>query len=225
MINLDELMIKKFGISLSVMMENAGKALAKLVDGKKNKTKKALIFVGSGHNGGGGLVAARYLTGNGYKVEIILSSQNLKPMTKNQLVKLKKFNVKVGQSDKISDNKILQALKGNSVVVDAMLGYNSKGKPYGQVARLIGLINKSKKSVIALDIPSGLNPDSGKHAGETIKAKATLTLALPKRGLVKKQAKPYVGKLYLADIKVPDEWYVKQGVKGPLFVKDSIIRL
>lgn len=225
MINLDKLMIEKFGISLAVMMDNAGKALAELVDRQKVRTKKVLVFAGSGHNGGGGLVAARYLKNKGYKVEVILSSQNLKPMTKNQLAKVKRFGIKVSQADKVSDNKILQALKSSSITIDAMLGYNTKGKPYGQVARLIELITKSKKPVIALDIPSGLHPDSGKHAKKTIKAKATLTLALPKKGLLKKQAKLYVGQLYLADIKVPDQWYSKQGIKNPLFVKDFIIKI
>lgn len=225
MINLDKLMIEKFGISLAVMMEHAGKALAELVDRQKIKTKKVLVFAGSGHNGGGGLVSVRYLKAKGYKVEVILSSQNLKPMTKKQLAKLKRFDIKVNHAENVSDNKILQTLKGNSMVVDAMLGYNTKGDPYGQVSRLIELISKSKKSVIALDIPSGLNPDSGKHAEPTIKAKATLTLALPKKGLVKHQAKQYVGQLYLADIKVPDQWYAKQGIKNSLFVKDFIIRV
>lgn len=222
---LDKAMINKFGISLAVMMDNAGKALAELVDRQKTRTKKVLVLAGSGHNGGGGLVAARYLKARGYKVEVILSSQNLKPMTKNQLSKVKRFGIKVSQAEKMSDNKILQILKISSMVVDAMLGYNTQGQPYGQVARLIELIAKSKKSVIALDIPSGLNPDSGKPANQTIQAKATLTLALPKKGLVKKQAKPYVGQLYLADIKVPDQWYVKQGIKNPLFVKDFIIKV
>ena len=86
-----------------------------------------------------------------------------------------------------------------------MLGYNAKGDPYGAIKDLIEISNNSKKKVLSLDIPSGLDPDSGRIYNPCIKANYTLTLAYPKKGLLNKKARKYTGKLYLSYLTIPKD--------------------
>jgi NAD(P)H-hydrate epimerase len=111
------------------------------------------------------------------------------------------------------------------LIIDALLGYNQKGNPKGEIAELVGRSNRSGKPILALDIPTGLDPNTGYPSEPCIRASQTLTLALPKRGLYARRAKPYVGALFLADISVPRELYREFGVRSPVFASDSIVEL
>ena len=95
MSKVDKIAAEEFGIPLSIMMDRAGYQLAELASKNLKKKGKALILVGSGHNGGGGLVAAKYLYKFGFQVSVFLTSTNLKPTTANQLEDLKKLKVKI----------------------------------------------------------------------------------------------------------------------------------
>ena len=97
---------------------------------------------------------------------------------------------------------------------------------YGVAANLIRWANKQDVPILSLDTPSGLDVTSGLAHDPTIRATATLTLALPKQGLLNPQSAVYVGELYLADISVPPELYAKMGVTvPPLFAEQNIIRV
>jgi NAD(P)H-hydrate epimerase len=92
------------------------------------------------------------------------------------------------------------------------------------VAVLIRAANASGCPMLALDLPSGLDGDSGEASNPTIRATETLTLALPKRGLLAPAARPWVGRLHLADISVPAEVYRRLGLTvGPIFAESDII--
>ena len=102
-----------------------------------------------------------------------------------------------------------------------MLGYNLKGNPKEPLATVIDQANLSSTPIISVDVPSGLNSDTGQASVPTIKAEATLTLALPQTGLYQQRAKEFTGKLFLADISVPKQVYQKLGIEIPLLFENS----
>lgn len=89
--------------------------------------------------------------------------------------------------------------------MDALLGTGSSGKPAGAVHKMIQAITRSGKPVVAVDVPSGLDPSSGHHSGAVVAAAVTCALGLPKRGLLAAPAKRYVGELKVLDIGFPPE--------------------
>lgn len=201
MAKLDQIAIEDFGIDLLQMMERAGSHLATLCAQFLGRNGKILVLAGSGHNGGGGLVAAKHLYTKGFRVSIYLTSGNLKPTTKSQLIIIRKLGVKI-----LSE---LPNLSDFDLIVDAILGYNVKGKVKEPIKSIIKELNSSNIKTVSLDLPSGLNPDTGQPNGISVKSYSTLTLAAPKVGLLKPASKQYVGKLYLADIGIPKEIFKK----------------
>jgi len=201
----DRLMIEEYRIGLIQMMENAGRNLAWLsrslfLNGNL-KGKRVLVLAGSGGNGGGGLVAARWLHNWGVNVEVILTRpiETMRPVPANQLKTLYQlgldiFHYKKGKS-----------LPECDLILDAIIGYSINDAPKGIAADLIlgaNALTQERIPILSLDIPSGLEPTTGFVYNPCISAEATMTLALPKTGLLSDQAKHQVGNLYLADIGV-----------------------
>ena len=223
MSELDKKMIREYCIDLLQMMENAGRALAiqsSIILGESLLGKKIIVLAGKGHNGGGGLAAARHIHNSGADVKIILSSkeEELKEAPAKQLAILERMRIPMVERFQERD------LSNYDLIIDALLGYNQKGNPRGKVADLVTAANSSGRKILALDIPTGLDPDTGHANQPCIKADQTLTLALPKHGLVRGSARPYVGQLYLADITVPREYYESLGIEGrPIFADGYIV--
>ena len=94
------------------------------------------------------------------------------------------------------------------VILDGLLGTGASGKPTGVLHKVIQAVTRSKKPVIAIDLPSGIQPDTGYHSGVYVTAALTLTLGLPKRGLITPHARKYVGELKVLDIGFPKELLV-----------------
>lgn len=223
MIEVDRLMLDVWKISLIQMMENAGRNLAELTRrflGGTLKGKHITVFCGTGNNGGGGMVAARHLHNRGAIVEIILvgAEDRLKNIPAYQWHIAQKLGLPVQVSK----------LNATDIIVDALIGYGLTGNPRSLVKDCITKINASNKAVISLDAPSGLDTTTGSPASACICATATLTLALPKTGLLTPSAKPFVGELYLADISVPVELYAAPSlglrVQSP-FENDPIVKI
>jgi len=221
MAEVDRLMIEVYKISLVQMMENAGRNLA---DCAQNLTRNLddpsfLFLIGSGNNGGGGLAAARQLINRGFdvKTKLIKDQTKLKGIVKQQ------WEIINHMGDYLIDDPSLERF---DLIIDAMVGYGLKGEPKENLAAWINRINSSKKPILSLDVPSGLDATTGIPYIPCTKAAATLTLALPKRGLFTEEAKPYVGELYLADISVPNHLYKTMGLEvGPIFKDGPIIKI
>jgi NAD(P)H-hydrate epimerase len=220
MVEVDRLMIEHYKISLVQMMENAGRNLAELaIDHLDSSESKAdiLILCGAGNNGGGGMVAARHLHNRGQRVRIALMDQKLKPVPNKQWQILTAIGIKQTKLSEVGNP---------SLIVDAMIGYGLRGDPRSPISAWIEMANSNQASIIALDAPSGLDTSSGKPGNPCIQAAKTLTLALPKIGLLSEEAKSKVGQLYLADIGVPPELYSKIGIEVPhLFNRETIISI
>ena len=222
MAEVDRLKVEEYGILLMQMMENAGRNLAekaRRMSGGKVVGRNVTVLCGTGNNGGGGLVAARHLHNRGasVRVQIIGQESRLKDAPAHQLRILKAMDVPgaTGSSDPVNKPHL---------ILDAMIGYGLKGNPRPNATEWIHWANDSGATILALDTPSGLDSTSGIPGEPCVRATATLTLALPKVGLLASQAVPYVGELYLADISVPPELYQRLGIKiGHIFAEDTII--
>ncbi|RMF28256.1 MAG: hypothetical protein D6765_06305, partial [Bacteroidetes bacterium] len=114
-----------------------------------------------------------------------------------------------------------------TLLLDGIIGYSLQGSPRGSARRLIEWADVQPAPVLALDVPSGLSADTGLPASPTLRAAATLTLALPKRGLLSPQAAPWIGRLFLADIGVPAQLYRHLGLAPPpdLFRTSDLLEL
>ena len=221
----DRLMIEEYGIELLQMMENAGLQLAELVRRHLEPPiagRRVVVLAGSGNNGGGGLTAARRLSAWGADVRVVLGGppEALRGAPAKQLAVLTKIGVPVEQ--------FAGDLPKHEVLIDAIIGYSLEGAPRGVAAELIQACNRSPAPAFSLDVPSGIDVDSGEAAGVAARAAATVTLALPKIGLIQSSARPYVGRLYLADISVPPGLYSELGLdvpylfdRGPLTLIDT----
>jgi NAD(P)H-hydrate epimerase len=228
MIEVDRAMMEDYTIELIQMMENAGRNLAHLARvrflGGDPRDKSVAILAGSGGNGGGALVCARRLRSWGAQVQVAVARPDEKftPVPAHQLAIVRKMGIPV------SLGASLPASLRPDLIIDGVIGYSLSGPPQGSAADLIRWANACDAPILALDVPSGLDSSTGTALDPTIRATATMTLALPKMGLRAPAAKDFVGELYLADISVPPDLYrePKLGIDvGPLFARDEIIRV
>lgn len=224
--DVDRLMVDVYGIHPLQMMELAGRNLAALARLHLGSVadRRILVAAGKGNNGGGGLVAARHLANWGARVMVAVeSAASLSGVPAVQWRTLDDLPV-----SRIEGTAAPGALvrQDPALVLDALIGYSLSGNPRGWAAVMIGQINALGSPVLALDLPSGLDATTGRPGTPCVRATATMTLALPKVGLLAEGAKPYVGALYLADIGVPPGLYARLGLHvGPLFEETELIKL
>ena len=207
MIEVDRIMNEDLGIGLAQMMESAGRDLAHLtrvrfLDGDP-RDRRVMVLAGPGGNGGGALVAARRLHGWGAHVSVIRSAprERFTGVPAAQLARVDRLGLDIFDADHID------GLTSVDIVLDGIIGYSLAGAPRGDAATLIEWANASRRPVLSLDVPSGLDTATGETQDPVISAAATLTLALPKEGLRHPGARHLVGELYLGDIGVPNELY------------------
>lgn len=227
MIEVDRAMLQDYHISLLQMMENAGRCLADLARsrflGGDPRGKNIVILAGTGGNGGGALVSARRLHNWGAAVTVLLTKPAAEygGVPAQQLDALQRMGVKIEVAESMPRNQRM------ALIVDGLIGYSLRGAPRGSVAELIRWTNRQSAPILSLDTPSGLDTGTGAAHEPSIRAGATLMLALPKVGLLQPQAAEFTGELYLADISVPAELYQKLfGLAGlPIFAVSDIIRV
>lgn len=222
MVEVDRLMIEDYGIWLIQMMENAGRSLAELARrllGGDVSGRNIGVLCGAGNNGGGGMVAARHLHNWGAEVVVkaVFDPEKLRSVPAHQWDVLQKIGLR---------DLTIEQLDQVEIILDAIIGYGLSGDPHGLAAEWIEIANRSRLPILALDAPSGLNTTTGVPGDPCISAVATMTLALPKTGLLEPAAQPVIGDLYLADISVPAELYQRMGISvPPVFTQDHLIRV
>lgn len=195
------------GISGETLMDKAGYAVAEVCNliSKITECNKFVIFAGKGNNGGDAFAAARYLKHKGYDITVILggSASNLKGDALIHFKKLEKISLIEAENTDIEKSLPQE----NFIIVDGLLGTGFKGRPYKPVDSLIRLINRisERRTVVSIDLPSGLDADTGKfHEDLIVRADITVTIGLPKVGLLSKEAINYTGTIFVADIGIPD---------------------
>ena len=206
MMEVDRIAVEETGPNLYQMMENAGRNLTlEIIELSKSNSsgKNILVFAGTGGNGGGGICAARHLLNHGYELTLVLSNENkLQEVPAYQLKIFAAAGGKIIPFNKIAESK-------PDIVVDALIGYSLNSSPGGIVLEMINFINSANVPVVSLDIPTGIFATTGENPGEFIKADKTLTLALPKTGLLPGKC----GNIILSDIGIPKTVYNMLGIK------------
>lgn len=192
---------KFYGLIPLQLMENAGANVANEI--KKRFTGEGTsvtIVAGKGNNGGDAFAAARHLHGFDVKIILLGRSKDLRTEETSRNMRILKENC--FDIAEITDSLELKTLYRSEVIIDAIFGTGIIGKIREPEATAIDLINAANAFVVAVDVPSGLDPDTG-ESEKAVRADLTVTFHSAKRGLL--NAKEYVGELVVADIGIPDE--------------------
>jgi len=213
---IDQLATDKYGIPSIILMENAGRAAAEetikltqlLRAGAglvRKKSAKVVVICGKGNNGGDGFVIARHLHNNHYKVSVIYLGDIKDRKSRSEATDIN-LNIarKLGIPMYTLNKSVPGLLKSADVIIDAIFGIGLTRDIQSPIKELIAQINSLKKPVLAVDIPSGLDTDSGKPLGITIKARTTVTFGYPKIGFKNPESRKYTGKIIVADISLPN---------------------
>lgn len=200
-----ELNAEYFGISRLQLMENAGREVALEVASRFRPDKSIVAFCGLGGNGGDGFVAARHLVSMGFKVTIVLAGRvqdvSDKAALKNvEAIRSLRENMLFFEA---YDSALVPDVTAE-IVIDALLGTGTKGTLRQPILRIVKQINKMRAFKIAVDVPTGIDSDTGKTLGQAVKADLTVTFHKTKKGLEK--ANKYVGKLVVKNIGLPKEF-------------------
>ncbi len=204
----DRLTIEKYGISAQTLMENAGRGVFEIL--KKRfpdlHRKVVVIVAGKGNYGGDGRVVARLLEGIGAKVTVL----------------------EVGAGPQGDATSLSAPLQDADIIVDAIFGTGISKEISGEIRPIIEAMNaqsQTAKTIVAIDIPSGLSADSGKPLGISVRADMTVTLGAPKIGLVLPEADPFVGELDVVDIGIPEGVYKELSLKTHWITQKDVKRL
>lgn len=221
----DRAMANELAIDLRQIMETAGQAVARFARARflagDPRDRRISVLCGSGGNGGDGFVAARVLHGWGAAVTAF-SAKPLSEVTGiagQQLEIARRCGVTV--TDRIPETGDVPEL-----IVDALLGFSLRGAPSGRYAELIDWASANQAPVLAVDLPSGLDGTSGEPFDPCVRATATLTLGLVKRGLRASTAAEVTGTIVLADVGIPTAAYAAAGISvPPIFARAEWIEL
>ena len=205
----DSLAINRLGIPGPVLMENAGRNAAAIIHDTYGPTGRAIIVCGPGNNGGDGCVIARHLHNLGWAVELMMTGDESK-MTDDakgnfQIVRAMKLPARIAP-DASTQRAFVETIQSDDVVVDALLGTGFRGEVRSPTAELIAIINATaRKAVVAIDVPSGLDCDTGEPSNATMRADLTVTFVASKIGFAQEAAGPYVGRVEVVEIGAPPE--------------------
>jgi NAD(P)H-hydrate epimerase len=200
---IDQRVIHEYDLPGLVLMENAGRAVADAVDARAPHGS-VLVVAGPGNNGGDGLVAARHLHNRGYDVRVVLFAEPKPGSDPDVFLRVVRRILPVETGD--IRRVLSEAVPG--AIIDALLGTGLSRPVSGDLAEWIRAMNardRSRTLLVAVDIPSGLDADTGKPLGVAVEADITVTMALPKVGFQQPGADRYTGHVVVADIGMPRE--------------------
>ncbi|MFZ5994495.1 MAG: NAD(P)H-hydrate dehydratase [Thermodesulfobacteriota bacterium] len=202
--------IERYGIPGPVLMENAGRGAAETILAARPELKdgqKVAIFSGPGNNGGDGFVIARWLAERGVLITVYLltSPEKLKgdALTNYRIIQHLNIPVIAVPGDQEWARYQDQAASENIFFIDAIFGTGLKGEVRGVMATVINWLNKLKKPAWSIDIPSGLDADTGRPLGMAVRADCTITFGLPKIGQIVSPGPEFTGPLKIMDIGIP----------------------
>ena len=212
---IDQDTIDGIGIPGIVLMETAGSAIVRAIEQHYPTCQRIGILVGKGNNGGDGLVIARQLAHVGRDVHLFLVSPP------DSFIGEAEINLQIVKSLGLRIETILTdtALKSDAniasceLLVDAIFGTGLRGTVRGSIATVIKTINNFSIPILSVDLPSGLDADTGHLLGTCVRADRTVTIGLPKRGLLVHPGAEFAGKLEVVDIGFPERVIDAQGIK------------
>lgn len=207
----DEIAIREYGMLGLVLMETAGRGCASWIrDHQAHHFRRPawpiVICCGKGNNGGDGFVIARTLLNWGLEPSVFLwaSRAELTGDAAANFSILKKMGATIFELRRPDwDHAIAEIPRGAVIVVDALLGTGAQGEPRPPYDQAIEWINSLQGTTIAIDLPSGLDADTGKPSGNTVRASATLTFVAQKTGFASAETRKFTGNVHVLDIGVP----------------------
>lgn len=211
--NIDRYCMESLGIKGLILMENAARVIFDEVESKlKDMNGQCVTIVsGVGNNGGDGAALARYLYLNGYKVNFFIVGslfsgsndfkENLNILNNINLMESSAIYINYVEESNLND--LEKSFNESFIIVDGIFGTGLKRQVEGIHETVISMINKSNKHIISIDVPSGIDSDTGKVLGVAIKANKTITLQLYKTGFLNYEAFNYCGDIVVKDIGIP----------------------
>lgn len=212
--NLDRMTIEKAGVPGTTLMDRAGRGVADVVLSVSRMSSggapNTFLFAGRGNNGGDVFAAARHLKQDGANVRVWMAGteSDIRGDAFWHLSKMKEAGIELHEVPTKDDWEALAFEQDGEVLVDGILGTGVRGPARGPAAGAIQTINNlaDGRLVVAIDIPSGLNADTGEAMGDTVRADVTVTMGLPKTGLASAAAMDFVGSLDVVDIGIPPDY-------------------
>lgn len=205
----DRWAIEMLGVPGVVLMENAGRSCAELIQEKLAGADKprVCIFCGTGNNGGDGYVIARHLLNSGFEVIVVICGHRdkIKGDARVNLDILERLGQPIEVLNTVDGDicsRVGNLTKGADMLVDAVFGTGLNGQLSGEYVELIEGINSQGIDILAVDIPSGLDCDTGEPLGGAVKARYTVTFVAVKQGFTSDRAAEYTGEIYVASIGV-----------------------
>ncbi len=212
--NMDRRAIEKFGICDDLLMENAGLSVYSVILNQFGiEGRTFAVICGSGNNGGDGLVVARKIHSMGGIPRVFLmgSSDNFRGAAKKNFKIVKKLPIEIKSVD--SSRVVKKGIEECDCVVDAIFGTGLAREVGGVYREVIELINRSGKTIFSVDIPSGINGDTGEVMGSAVNANYTVTFGLPKIGNLLYPGYNHCGRLYVCHISFPYDLYSNDSLK------------
>ncbi len=229
-VRMDERAEKEYGIPRMVLMENAGASVVLAMERTFGSLegKKVTVFCGKGGNGGDGMCAARHLISHGASVAVGLvgGREGIKGETLANWTILDKMEMRpqeiLGQEQL---GWVRAAASAADYVVDALLGTSARLPVSGLLAEVVKAVNESGRKIVAVDAPSGLDVDTGQVKGPCVRAALTVTLGLPKRGLVLYPGALFAGKLVVTDLTFPLPLLTDPAVAADILLEEEAAEL
>lgn len=196
------------GISYLQLMENAGSYCARIIRKtfENSNKRNALVICGKGRNGGDGFVIARKLSENGYTVTVMMAMGLPSDSESSEMLsRVRAMGINIvyytdnGTTDKYFEN--------SQLIIDCIFGIGFRGEPDALTTSLFKKINNSSATVISIDIPSGLEGDSGKASANSVSADMTIAVLVLKPVHILKPSMEKCGKVVLAPIGIPDKCF------------------
>ena len=219
---LDQIAIKDHGIPSFELMKTAGAAVFNIIKEKWPQSRHILVVSGSGNNGGDGYIIAAMAKEVGMRAEVLqlCASDNLKGDAKLacELAESCKVTMQTfTEATQINNNDYV-----NTIIVDALLGTGIDRNASGAYKLAIQALNSASCPVVAVDIPSGLNADTGKAMGEAVKADITITFIGVKQGLLTCEGRDYSGDIFFDKLNLPDSIFESKSAPSPASIRIDI---
>jgi NAD(P)H-hydrate epimerase len=198
------------GVSTIQLMENAGRSVAELIAARFGAGSSVVVYSGTGRNGGDGMVVARHLAGRGFKVVLRLvgsSKAIVDPIVRQNWTALRSMTESTAVEE-CTDSSLLSKTESD-VVVDAVVGTGVKGKLRQPLLRAVQCMNESVGFKVAVDVPTGIDSDTGDVLGDAVRANLTVTFHATKPGF--RNAREFCGEVSVVDIGIPPEASIYSG--------------
>jgi NAD(P)H-hydrate epimerase len=213
--DLDRRAMDEFAVPGIVLMENAGRGMAELLR-SLGIAGPVVVCCGKGNNGGDGFVIARHLDNAGVRLRVLLFADPAgltgDAAVNHAILARAGVPITVMAGSTLDEGQLRAELTTADWIVDALFGSGLQGPVRPPFDRVIAAINASRAGVFAVDIPSGLDSDTGQPMGATVRAHHTATVAALKRGFVEPAAREWLGKVHVIDMGAPRRLMVGGGV-------------